>query len=1042
MANASTTAISSASETTGTPIPLSYGYAWVTGKRHAYYTLQNTNDSVNEYTRLGIWLLGHGEWDGPISLWINDRLVWMGGDAPATQVIRSYGFNWLQALDNPEGFVFNFHSGCDTPLNAPLTPSSTGPDQNVDILWPLFPPAIQPLAFSRIAYYTLMRKQPVSHQTSNNGNDPTQWTDIAPIGLWRALRCRLFDDEGNQTGYAFTTNPAWHFVDVLLRRKLMPDYGLTLDVGPDVLSDAVKNRFDWGSIYQAAQYYDEFLANGRPRFAGNYSFSTQTTLQACLEQILLCCRSFSSEYAGKISLTCDMPRPSVFTFSREHILPGSWSASDQTLHKSPNRYIAKFRELLVPMCSNIQSITCSAGDRPVVTTIEPHPFAADDWIAIGGTNTTYDGQWEVYSVPAVENEGTPQEVDPTTFVLVPKGSNYPAAVGQAGGCGLLYSRFKERSPEFWHKTNMLARGAVGLGIPRQRNKVKQSLDYATMTWDQASRLTMYERDRLLGIDQTPYVTPPCAKLRTSMFARDIYGNLASAIRPGDHVTIDPTVDYEYAGEYEALEPLIFCPPTAQAAGSGGAIALRPDENSGEIEIPLGPYNEAVMYDASDPLQAGWPSVPGSDPGNDSNYTSIPLANGGYFVFFSGQLPSGQAFQLPASGFPPANLLAWASPAGASVPGNDHSAIYIPLCDVGAARLLTLQYEDNGGLVWGGDVNYAALSWLSPDVPTTSNGMTWLELTLPGGEIILFGQGTLRDGATVDLPAGFTAAQSFAVGDIYSVDDTGHNIFLVGAYVDAEMVVHVNAGDDTRHVWHGAASVLVFAWKNNMGSVTTQVLGGGNWIEIPLPDGTIFGAGCAKNMADGATFVLPAAAGDGSTLEVNIGSSNGTYENGSSHAQGVGACYLDAENVVHIYFQNGSGFKWSGTADVFGIYRTPGAAAPTLVRVTPASSTIAAGTSQQFIAAVTGNANPNVTWSVDGIAGGNVTVGTISAAGNYAPNFAGSHTITATSVGDPTASGSAAVTVFSLPSSPLPPTGIVYPQPTNVAIAISTTEPSS
>jgi len=79
----------------------------------------------------------------------------------------------------------------------------------------------------------------------------------------------------------------------------------------------VQNRFDWGPIYSAAQYFDEFLANGRRRFEGNYSFSQQTTLQAVIEQILLCCRSFSSEYAGKISLKCDMPRSSVFTFSQK-----------------------------------------------------------------------------------------------------------------------------------------------------------------------------------------------------------------------------------------------------------------------------------------------------------------------------------------------------------------------------------------------------------------------------------------------------------------------------------------------------------------------------------------------------------------------------------------------------------------------------------------------------------------------------------------------------------------------------------------------------
>ena len=318
------------------------------------------------------------------------------------------------------------------------------------------------------------------------------------------------------------------------------------------------------------------------------------------------------------------------------------------------------------------------------------------------------------------------------------------------------------------------------------------------------------------------------------------------------------------------------------------------------------------------------------------------------------------------------------------------------------------------------MNYAALAWLSPDSTTSSNGITWLELTLAGGEIILFGQGIIANGATIVLPAGFTRAQCFAVAEMHDGPTSGSNVaHMLGAYVDANLMVHYDITDGSGNDWHGNASVLVFAWKNNMGTVTKQALGGGNWIEIPLSDGTNFGAGCALNMADGATLKLPAAAGDGSTLEVITGSHNGLPEAGTNHTQGIGACYLDADNIIHIFFKGAPGVTWSGTADVFGIYRTPGAAAPTLVRVTPASATIAAGTTMQFTATVTGNTNPNIVWSVDGIAGGNVTVGTISAAGVYAPNLAGSHTV-ATSIADPAAKGTAAVTVFGPPSSSLPP----------------------
>jgi hypothetical protein len=1017
MPNFANTQTSSASDTTGTPIPLAYGYAWATGKRHAYYQLGEpltTGNSALDYTRVGIWLLGHGEWDGCQELWINDILVWNGN----TAIVSNWqGWNWFGCLDNQlQDLVFNFHRGSDAIIGAGLEPGSYGPDQGVDILFSIFPPAIQPLPFSRIAYYALMRKQPIQNQSNTHQNDPTQWTDIAPIGLWRARRCRLFDDEGKQTGYAFTTNPIWHYIDLLLARKIFPDYGLDLVGGPDPLPAGVVNRFDWGTLYTAAQYCEEFLANGRRRFEGCYSFSQQTTLQACSEQILLCCRAFQTEYAGKIGVKIDMPRSSVFTFSREHILPGSWQADDQALHTAGNRIIANFRDLLVPECSQIESI-----EWPTVTTQQTHPFVAGDRIAIGGTGTPYDGEWQVNTVPAIENPGQPDELDPSTFTLVSKGENYPYTVGATGGIGLLYSRFKERTPEFWNKANMLARGAVGVGIQRQRTKVKQSLDFATTTWDQAARIAMYERDRLLGLDTTnaagqlgsPYVTPPAVKLRTSMFARDAFGNLACAIECGDRVTLDDTVNFQYAGDYEVLDGLIKIPPTCAAASQGGAIALRPDDNSGEIELSLGPYNEAAFYDASDPAQAGWPSVPGSDPGNNANFTAIPLADG-IFAFFTGAGASGSAFQLPSTGFPLANVLAWAGPAGYLA--SDNIMHIVGLCQVSAALLLTLNYEDGNAGVWNGDVNYACLTWLSTDVPAASGGMSWLALTLLGGEEILFGQGVVAgDGSfTIELPTGWSSTKMFAVAYPHDAPLLAYQCQYVGAYVDDAQAVHLNYKDQYGNIWHGNAAVLVFAWKNNMETVTTETLSGCEWMQCTLTNGQVFGVGCVLGVADGDAIELPAAAGAGETLEAIVGTSGWDYANNGHEAHGVKTCYLDADNVVHVSFSDslGSDNVWSGAGDVFALYCTTGLEVPTIVTVTPSSLSLAVASTAQFTSAIVNNANPNVAWAVDGIVGGNITVGLIDATGFYnAPNDAGAHEITATSVADPTASGSAAIMVY-------------------------------
>ena len=86
-----------------------------------------------------------------------------------------------------------------------------------------------------------------------------------------------------------------------------------------------------------------------------------------------------------------------------------------------------------------------------------------------------------------------------------------------------------------------------------------------------------------------------------------------------------------------------------------------------------------------------------------------------------------------------------------------------------------------------------------------------------------------------------------------------------------------------------------------------------------------------------------------------------------------------------------------------------------VAVAPGTANVRAGDTQAFVATVTGTTNTAVTWSVNGIAGGNSTLGTISNAGVYTAPAAlptpNSINVTATSVQDPTKSGNSAVTLL-------------------------------
>jgi serine protease len=92
----------------------------------------------------------------------------------------------------------------------------------------------------------------------------------------------------------------------------------------------------------------------------------------------------------------------------------------------------------------------------------------------------------------------------------------------------------------------------------------------------------------------------------------------------------------------------------------------------------------------------------------------------------------------------------------------------------------------------------------------------------------------------------------------------------------------------------------------------------------------------------------------------------------------------------------------------------------MVAVCPVSAEVQTGKAQAFTATVVGASNTSVTWEVNGVAGGNSTVGTISTAGVYtAPsNVPASPTVTITAVSDANTSvtATASVTISAPPDS--------------------------
>jgi hypothetical protein len=93
----------------------------------------------------------------------------------------------------------------------------------------------------------------------------------------------------------------------------------------------------------------------------------------------------------------------------------------------------------------------------------------------------------------------------------------------------------------------------------------------------------------------------------------------------------------------------------------------------------------------------------------------------------------------------------------------------------------------------------------------------------------------------------------------------------------------------------------------------------------------------------------------------------------------------------------------------------GTLANALINIDPEHASITPLQTQQFTAVVTGEPNPNIAWAVDGIPGGNNTVGTISASGLFTPlTTASMHIIQATNIDSPQETAAAFMAVNNSP----------------------------
>jgi hypothetical protein len=618
----------------GTPWPLAYGFFRATGMRKIDYSVPAAAaDPQPADQQIGAWDLGEGELDGINALWINNVLQFaydsngnLMGDTLLGVIPGSTadpGGSTDTVLNTPTLSAFSFHTGCDAPIGSGAGTSST--EQLFDPIAITPGSLITPLPWSRRSYYAIA--------WTPAANDNSQ---MSPVADFRGMRCRIFGPTGIQIGYRFTTNPIWHFVDLWLRRAIKPEYAIPQGGWPDFLTDDESSKFNWPSIYAAAQYCDQLLANGLPRFSGSYVFASGSTLAAMLEQVLLCCRGYWYEYAGQIYVFVDQPRDSTFLATAKHLASASIEADQSQVNQGANRYIAQFLELGLPAVAAINTITSTppAGSTPglvqIVTTSD-NPCAVGDMISVGGVDPpSLDGVYKVSALPS----GSPLEVDCNVAGAL-------AAAGTGGYIGYIQSRFSQRTPEISHVQHQMAQGQVlPLNVTGARLKrIKVTYNYANMTIDQALRLLQYEIYRDLGIDWlnpnllmqvygntellgSPYRPPLQVTLSLYSESVDSAMRALKAQQVGDVITLDESICFELAGDYEIVAKNVSFFQQEVEDSTTGSFVMAPmrrkalnngtDQGSGVIQLTLRTFDRsaAIFTDAPVAANSSFATVPG------------------------------------------------------------------------------------------------------------------------------------------------------------------------------------------------------------------------------------------------------------------------------------------------------------------------------------------------------------------------------------------------------------------------------------------------
>lgn len=298
------------------------------------------------------------------------------------------------------------------------------------------------------------------------------------------------------------------------------------------------------------------------------------------------------------------------------------------------------------------------------------------------------------------------------------------------------------------------------------------------------------------------------------------------------------------------------------------------------------------------------------------YAFIPTAAGGRVAIGASFADHGATVQIP-QGFSLASSMGWAG-TRSSWQSSNHTAGVLA-CNVSSSGVITDEWNDNSGHTWTGPANWVEILWNATDVAVLPvNGGQFIVFTTPAGTKLAVGVGTLQDGASFDLPAGFNTNDMISCASMATHDTTSNPLCgiyqcavngttVTGLYTDA-----AGSSVDNSHHWTGKVNWTAICWDASSNGVSSTAVTDGNFVIIDIENGSqvAFGCGVSEN---GDSFGIPEgfSAGQVSAACSMAGTDKAT------DAHGITNCSITGTTFTGTYMDGGS-HTWHGPGNWIAI----------------------------------------------------------------------------------------------------------------------------